>query len=457
MDEERQEPEDLIRMPWARSEGRVPRVLGRFLSTEVSGGVLLLGAAVTAVIWANMGDSYERFWSQTLSVRLGSLSLSMDLRHWIADGLMAIFFYVVGLEIKRELTTGEFRNPRTAALPVAAAIGGMVVPALVYLAFNAGGSGSHGWGIPMATDIAFALGILVVAGSALPRNLRSFLLTLAIVDDIGAILVIAVAYSSGLDFYALAIAAVLLLLMTQLSRIGVRWAGLYGVLGVAIWVAIYSSGVHATIAGVLLGLLTPATPFQRPAAVSSEARRVADETQDNPEPPDADAPQWLRLAELSKDTVSPLTRMENVLHPWSSFLIVPLFALSSAGVVLSSDTVRHAISSPVTIGIVVGLVVGKALGVFGASWIATKLRLAVLPSGIRWAQIWAVAITAGVGFTVSLLMAELAFRVDLLIEEAKIGILVGSLVAGLLGAVFLRREVHRLGTSTGEEGSEAAP
>ncbi|MCJ7831958.1 MAG: Na+/H+ antiporter NhaA, partial [Actinobacteria bacterium] len=328
MEEEREEQDEGIRMPWRRSDGRIPRALGRFLSTEVSGGGLLLGAALMALVWANLGGSYERFWTQTLSVRLGSASLSMDLRHWVADGLMAIFFYVVGLEIKRELTTGEFRNPRTAALPVAAALGGMVVPALVYLAFNSGGEGSHGWGIPMATDIAFALGILVVAGSALPHNLRSFLLTLAIVDDIGAIVVIAVAYSSGLDFYALGAAAVLLLVISQLSRMHVRWMGVYVVLGVAVWVAVYVSGVHATIAGVLLGILTPSIPFQRPAAVSSEARRVADETQNEPDPPDADAPQWLRLAELSRDTVSPLARMEAALHPWSSFLIVPLFALS---------------------------------------------------------------------------------------------------------------------------------
>jgi NhaA family Na+:H+ antiporter len=453
MEEERQEQEDTIRMPWARSEGRVPRAMGRFLSTELSGGVLLLGAAITALVWANLGDSYERFWTQTLSVRVGSANLSMDLRHWVADGLMAIFFYVVGLEIKRELTTGEFRNPRTAALPVAAAIGGMVVPALVYLAFNSGGEGSHGWGIPMATDIAFALGILVVAGSALPHNLRSFLLTLAIVDDIGAIVVIAVAYSSGLDFLALGVAAVLLLVMTQLSRMGVRSIGVYGVLGVAVWVAVYASGVHATIAGVLLGLLTPSIPFQRPAAVSSEARRVADETQDDPYPPDADAQQWLRLAELSRDTVSPLARMEAALHPWSSFLIVPLFALASAGVILTQDAVSHALNSPVTIGVVVGLLIGKPLGVVGASWIATRLKLATLPSGVRWSQIRAVAVIAGVGFTVSLLMAELAFRRHILIEEAKMGILAGSLVAGLIGAFMLRREVHKMGAPTREEGA----
>lgn len=427
-------------MPWARSERAVPRLLGTFLSTEASGGVLLLGAAVAALVWANAGDSYERFWTQVLSIRLGSTGLSMDLRHWIADGLMAVFFYVVGLEIKRELTTGEFRNPRTAALPVAAALGGMVVPALIYLAFNAGGAGARGWGIPMATDIAFALGVLIVAGRGLPSNLRSFLLTLAIVDDIGAILVIAVFYSRGLDFTALALAALLLLGMTQLSRIGVRSMGVYGALGIAAWIAVYASGVHATIAGVLLGLMTPAVPFQRPDAVSAEARRVADETLDDPEPPDADAPQWLRLAELSRDTVSPLTRMEVVLHPWSSFLIVPLFALSSAGVALSSGAVRDALSSPVTLGIVAGLLIGKTVGVFGASWIAARLKLAVLPSDVRWGQIGAVAVTAGIGFTVSLLVADLAFDLPGLIDEAKIGILAGSIVAGLVGAAMLRRQ-----------------
>jgi Na+/H+ antiporter NhaA len=221
--------------------------------------------------------------------------------------------------------------------------------------------------------------------------------------------------------------------------------GAYGALGIAVWVAVYASGVHATIAGVLLGLLTPATPFQRPRAVSAEARRIADETLDDPDPPDADAPQWLRLAELSKDTVSPLTRMETVLHPWSSFLIVPLFALSSAGMALSSEAIRNALSSPVTLGIVVGLLVGKSVGVFGATWLVARFKLAVLPSGVRLAHIAAVAVTAGIGFTVSLLMADLAFDVPGLIDEAKVGILAGSLIAGVAGAALLRRLRARTG------------
>ena len=433
----------MIGLPWSRSSRRLPtlvvRPLQSFLETEAAGGVFLLAAAVAALVWANIGHSYERVWTQAASVNVGSWGISMDLRHWVTDGLMAVFFFVVGLEIKRELTTGELRDRRVATLPIAAALGGMAAPALLYLALNAGGAGAHGWGIPMATDIAFALGVLIVAGKGLPPSLRAFLLALAIVDDIGAILVIAVFYSRGISLVPLAVAGCLLLLMAGAHRVHIRSMAFYGLVGVAVWVAVYESGVHATIAGVVLGLLTPAAAFQRPRAVSDEAHRIADETTDEPWPPDVDAPQWLRLAALSKEAVSPLARLESVLHPWSSFVIVPLFALANAGIVVSGGAIREAFSSPVTLGVVLGLVVGKAVGISGGAWLANTARLASLPTGVRWRHIVAVAVTAGIGFTVSLLMADLAFRSYALIEAAKVGILAGSTIAAVAGWFLLKR------------------
>ncbi|HJR19323.1 MAG TPA: Na+/H+ antiporter NhaA, partial [Actinomycetota bacterium] len=300
-----------IRMPWARSGRRVPRLVVRplqqFLQTEASGGILLLAAAACALIWANVWPgSYERLWGTELTIGIGDWSITEDLRHWVNDAAMALFFFVVGLEIKRELISGELRDPRVAALPAAAALGGMIVPAGIYAAIVAGGSGAEGWGIPMATDIAFAVGVLALVGRGLPSGLKLFLLTLAIVDDVGAILVIAVFYSDAVSSTALAIAAGLLLAMVVLRRLQIRAGGVYLVLGIAVWVAVFESGVHATIAGVALAFVTPAAAFQRPRAVSAEARRVADETSDEPEPVDRDAAEWLHLAKLSREAISPL-------------------------------------------------------------------------------------------------------------------------------------------------------
>ncbi|MGZ8620789.1 MAG: Na+/H+ antiporter NhaA, partial [Actinomycetota bacterium] len=339
---------DGLRAPWARSTRPLPRRVLRplqtFLAEETSSGLLLLAATVVALVWVNSpwGETYERVWHVELGVRLGDWRIVEDLRHWVNDGLMTLFFLVVGLEIKRELTTGELRDPRAAALPVIAAVGGMVVPALLYVALNVGGEGSRGWGIPMATDIAFALGVLTLAARHAPAGLKPFLLTLAIVDDIGAILVIAIFYSTGISWSALGVAGLLLVAIVALQRIHVRATPAYLLLGVGVWLAVLQSGVHPTIAGVVLGVLTPSMPFQRPRAVSEEAHRTADETVDDPEPPDADAPQWLRLAELSREAVSPLARVEAALHPWTSALVVPVFALANAGVVLSVDAVREA-------------------------------------------------------------------------------------------------------------------
>jgi len=438
-----------LRMPWSRSERPVPRrvlkPLQSFLEQEAASGALLLLATIVALVWANSPwrASYEDLWHTILRVRVGPWAIAEDLRHWVNDALMALFFLVVGLEIKREVLTGELRDARAAALPAIAALGGMVVPALLYFGLNAGGEGSRGWGIPMATDIAFALGALTIAARHAPPNLKPFLLTLAIVDDIGAIVVIALFYSGGITWGAVGVAAALCLVIAFLKRIHVRSTPVYVVLGVAVWIATFESGVHPTIAGVALGLLTPAVPFQRPRAVSDEAHRVADETGDDPSPPDADAHHWLHLEALSRESVSPLVRVESVLHPWTSFVIVPAFALANAGVYLTAEAIGDAATSTVTVGIVLGLVVGKLAGISVASWVAVRAGLARLPEGVTWHHLVGTAAVAGIGFTVSLFIADLAFTNARLTDTAKVGILAGSLLAGGVGYAVLRAGASR--------------
>jgi NhaA family Na+:H+ antiporter len=444
-----------LRIPWGRSDRRLPRLVVRplqqFLHTEASSGILLLIAAGVAVVWANLaGGSYDRLWHTELTVGLGRWSISEDLRHWINEAAMALFFFVVGLEIKREFLSGELRDRRAAALPAAAALGGMVVPALVYLAIVAGGAGSKGWGIPMATDIAFAVGVLAVVGRGLPPSLKLFLLTLAIVDDIGAILVIAIFYSGSVSLSALGAALGLLALMALLRRAQVQAGGVYLLMAIGVWLAVFESGVHATIAGVALALVTPAVSFQRARAVSEEARRVADETSDDPEPGDADAPQWLHLAGLSREAVSPLARLVQILHPWTSFVIVPLFALANAGVRLSADGLQQSASFRVAAGVVAGLVVGKIVGITLGAAVATRLGVARLPEGVGWKQVVGVAALGGIGFTVSIFIAGLALTDGALLDASKLGILIGSLVSGVIGGVLLARaRREERGGSTG--------
>jgi NhaA family Na+:H+ antiporter len=444
-------PHGEFRRPWSGSERRVPRLVFQpvqsFLHQETSGALILLGAAAVALLWANSPwwETYEEFWHTKLTFRMGGLVIYEDLRHWINDSLMALFFLVVGLEIKRELTTGELRDTRKVVLPALAALGGMVVPALVFLAFTAGKPSAAGWGIPMATDIAFALGVLTIAARRAPPGLKPFLLTLAIVDDIGAILVIAIFYSEGIAWSWLTAAIVITIGILVLKRIHVRWVPLYVTLGIGLWFTIFESGVHATIAGVVLGLLTPATPFQRPKHVSEEARRVADETVDDPSPPDADSENWLHLAKLSREAVSPLARFEEGLHPWTSLVVIPLFALANAGIHVTWGLLRDAFTRPLTLGIIAGLVVGKLIGISGMTSLARRLGLGQLPEGTHSGHVLGVASVAGVGFTVALFIADLAFEDPILLEAAKTGILTASILAGILGALLLRRA----GRSTG--------
>jgi Na+:H+ antiporter, NhaA family len=431
------------RPSWSMSDRPIPRRVVRplqeFLSTSTASAFLLFGAVVVALIWANVGDSYEAFWTTELSIRVGDRVLGGDLRFWIVDGLMTLFFLLAGIEIKRELTTGELQDRKAAALPAIAAVGGMIAPALLFVAIVGGGDELRGWGIPMATDIALALGALALAAAHAPTSLRPLLLTLAIVDDIGAIIVIAVFYTSGGSLAALLSAIGVLALMVFLNRVHVRFLPVYVVLGAAVWYLTYLSGVHPTIAGVALGLLIPSGSFQRPDVVSAEARRIAEETDDDPDPPDADVPLWLDLATLSREAVSPLARVEHLLLPWSSFVIVPLFALSESGVPLGGGSMRDALTGSLGIAIVVGLVVGKPLGIVAATWLATATRAGVLPRDVDGRALLGMGATAGIGFTVALFVADLAFHEQpLLLGQAKTAVLVGSAIAGVIGQVILR-------------------
>ena len=415
---------------------RIPRVVRRFLETEAAGGIVLLVAAVVALVWANSpwSESYRTLWSTDLTVGVGRFQLVEDLQHWVNDALMAIFFFVVGLEIKREMVHGDLRDRRTAALPAIAAAGGMVVPALLYLLVAAGTDGAIGWGIPMATDIAFAIGVVALIGRRVPASLKLFLLTLAIVDDIGAIVVIAVFYAGDIQPVFLVTAAGLIGVMLTLRRARIVWMPPYVALGCGVWLATQASGVHATIAGVVLGLLAPAQPL----IAAAVAREWASDLTDEPTPAQLDS-----MTRLAKTAVSPAERLEHLLHPWSSFLIVPLFALANAGVELRDDAFDAPGAAKVTLAVVIGLVAGKTIGITVAAWLSVRTGLGRLPEGATWPMVAGVALIAGIGFTVALFIAELAFDPGPLQDAAKIGVLGASTLAAVTGAVVLRQACRR--------------
>ena len=427
-----------LRHSWVSSDRPVARLVARplreFMHTEAAGGILLLVATLVALAWANspVRDSYEELWTIEIGVRIGDFDLTEDLRHWVNDGLMTIFFFVVGLEIKRELVAGELNEPRRAALPALAALGGMVVPALIYAIVNAGGAGGAGWAIPMATDIAFAVGVLSLMGRRSPDSMRTFLLSLAIVDDIGAILVIAFFYSAGIELGWLGAGLFFVAVVIFMRERRLWWIPLYVVVGVALWFATFQSGVHATIAGVALGLLAPARPADPEGAGDAVAEASA--LMREPEPAGI-----RRLTMQAQEAVSMAERLEHILHPWTSYTVIPIFALANAGVSLSRDSLASAFSSPVTLGIVAGLVGGKLLGVSGFSWAAARIGIASLPRDVTRRHVVGVGAIAGIGFTVSLFIAGLAFDDMQLVGEAKIGILLGSAIAALLGVSALIR------------------
>jgi Na+:H+ antiporter, NhaA family len=424
------------RATWLRSDRflarSVAQPINRFLHVEASSGLLLVAAAIVALVWANSpwSASYEAFWSTELTLDLGGHAIAEDLRHWVNDGLMTLFFFVIGLEIKQELANGQLTTLRRAAIPAAGALGGMAVPALLYAAVNAGGPGSAGWGISMATDVAFALGVLALLGSRVPAELKVLLLGLAIVDDIGAIVVIAAFYSDGIDWPWCAAALVGLGLVVALKRAKVRYLPVYAVVGAGIWFATFESGVHATIAGVALGLLTPARPFLGQV----DADRVADQLSPDD---DVTVTDVRTISFKLRESIPTTERLQDLLHPWTSYLIVPIFALANAGLVLDGEALGDAATSPITLGVVVGLVVGKLIGVAGAITLAARLGIGRLPDGITSRHVVGMAAIAGIGFTVSIFVAGLAFTDQQLADEAKLGVLAASVVAAAIGSAIL--------------------
>ncbi len=434
----------------------VERVLGpfeRFAARETSSGLLLLACTAIALIWANSpwAASYENLWHFEFEVAAGGASARFSLHQAINDGLMAVFFFLVGLEIKREMLVGELASFKNAALPMAGALGGMLVPAALFALLNNGGPGAPGWGIPMATDIAFALGVLAILGDRVPASLKVFLAALAIVDDIGAVLVIAVFYSTGVAWGALGAAAGLLLLALGANAAGVRKPSAYAIIGIALWLAVLYSGVHATVAGVLLAFAIPSRTRINEREFLDRARRALQRFDDaladcKPgDPPmvltNADSQEALHSLEtITEQAQPPLHRLEYALHGIVAFGIMPIFALSNAGVALSGNLLAT-LTAPVTLGVILGLVIGKPLGITLFAWLAVKVGLADKPSAVSWTALHFVAWLGGIGFTMSLFVAGLAFATPetaILLEESKLGILMASIIAGGVGYVLLR-------------------
>ncbi len=433
---------------WATSERFVPktfiRPFVRFSRIEASSGVVLLLAAVAALVWANSvwSDTYTTLLQERLTIDFSGFHFEESVLHLINDGLMAIFFFVVGLEIKRELVLGDLRDPKAAALPVLAALGGMALPALFYLSLNWGTDAVQGWGIPMATDIAFAIGIVALLGSRVPSGAKLFLLAVAIADDIGAITVIALFYTSDLNTGYLAAAVTGLVSVWIAGRINVRAMWFYVPMAFVIWYLTYRSGIHATLAGVALGFLTPANPLYHPGDFDRRARAILDQYPHDV--PDKHAQEHadhetLLLSEIAHEAVSPLNRIERRLVGLSSFVIVPLFALANAGIDFRSLDVGDALTSPISIGVAGGLILGKVVGISSASFGAVRLGLGRLPPGTTWPQVVGLSAVAGIGFTVSLFVTGLAFADPAVAGLAKMGIFSGSVVAGIIGSIILTK------------------
>jgi Na+:H+ antiporter, NhaA family len=428
---------DLTRPTWIGSDRALARLVARpvarFLHVEAAGGLLLLAATVAALVWANSPwqQSYHDFWATEAVLRVGSFDIAEDLGHWVNDGLMAVFFFVVGLEIKRELVVGDLSDRRDALLPAVAALGGMVVPALIYAAINVGESGSHGWGVPMATDIAFAVGVLALLGDRVPASAKVLLLALAIVDDIGAIVVIAVVYSDALALNWLAAAIVGLAAMLALRRLRVWYLPIYIVLGIGVWLCTFESGVHATIAGVAIGLITPARPLLSEPEAEGIADRLSSDTS-------VTAEEVRQISFELRESVSLAERIEDLLHPWSSYVIVPIFALANAGVALSWSGLADAAGSAVSIGVVAGLVIGKPVGIVLAVSLLVRSGRGRLPDDLAWRHVVGLGALAGIGFTVSLFISGLAYDSPADATDAALGVLAASVLAAVAGTLLLR-------------------
>jgi len=421
-----------------------------FVHSEVMGSILLLACTIVALVWANSpwAESYFDLLHTSVGVSWGGASFALSLHHWINDGLMVVFFFVVGLEIKRELVVGELSSFGKAGLPVMAAIGGMVVPAVLFVGVAAGGEGARGWGIPMATDIAFALGVLAIFGTRAPLGLKVFLTALAIADDLGAVAVIAIFYTESIDVMALIVAAVLLALIFAAIRAGIRRRGVLYLLIIGFWLAVFSSGIHATVAGILVAMLIPVRPRVDPEEFidGTEARLERIKQMEVSADSLLSDREQLNIVEgihrCSKEALPTGLVLEHFLHPIQVWLILPLFALANAGVEIGGDLMA-VLADPLALGIIVGLVIGKPLGISFFSWLAVKSGRGALPEGVTWGQIAGAGCLAGIGFTMSLFITDLAFDNESLIATAKVGIIAASLVSGIIGYVLLSKTLPK--------------
>lgn len=435
---------------WASSERFVPRrfiqPFLRFAQIEAASGVVLLAAAAFAILWANSpwSESYTALFSDLhLDVEFGPIELNLSLGHLINDGLMAIFFFVVGLEIKREVVLGEFRDRKAATLPVMAALGGMLVPALIYVAFTSGlgPEAMRGWGIPMATDIAFVVGVMSLLGDRIPSGAKLFILALAIADDLGAILVIAIFYTDDLSVGWLGLAALGLVVVGVARRVGIRSHAVYVPVALFVWFAMLQSGVHPTLTGVFIAFLTPARALYSRTEFETKTRHILDSLPPGDELVDEERADHAarQVTEIATESIAPLNRHEHRLLLWSSFLVVPLFALANAGVSFAGTDLGDWSLNRVALGVGVGLVVGKTIGISLFTWLAVRTGLGRLPANTGWAHVFGLAMLAGIGFTVALFVTSLAFTSPELTDIAKVGIFAGSLVAGILGTMVLRK------------------
>lgn len=432
--------------PWEKAFKKISTPFEHFLHAQTTTGLILIFMTILALILANspLAESYAHFFHTKVDFSVGDSKLSQTVHHWINDGLMAIFFFIIGLEIKREIMVGELSNIKVALLPILAAIGGMVFPALIYITINADTPGAVGWGIPMATDIAFAISALVLLGKRVPPALVTFLVALAIVDDLGAVLVIALFYTEQIHTLPLMLAGAMFLVMVVFNRFGIHMILPYFIVGLLMWFFMLESGVHATIAGVIAALAIPSKPKRAPGSFRADSRVLLDEYDTYPvdEKDGMNERQkaiLLKLEDNINEIGTPAARLENDLHLPVALIVIPLFALANAGIAIDFSSIGTTIMTPVSLGIIAGLILGKVLGIFGVAWLAIKLKMATIPKDSSMNQIFGVAFLGGIGFTMSIFVAELGFMGNPeLIFQAKVGILAASLFAGLFGYSWLR-------------------
>jgi len=435
-----------IYAPWERAFKKVATPFEHFIHAQTTTGMILMFMTLLALILANspLSEGYTHFFHTEIDLTVGSWKLSHSLHHWINDGLMAIFFFIIGLEIKREVLVGELSNLKVAILPILAAVGGMIFPAVIYFLMNMGTDAQAGWGIPMATDIAFAISALVLLGKRVPPALVTFLVALAIVDDLGAVLVIAIFYTEQIHFVPLLLAGGTFLILVAFNRFGIRMILPYFVIGLLMWFFMLESGVHATIAGVIAAMAIPSMPKLTPSDFTRDTRNLLDEYDNYPEKSNYILHEQQKAILINiQDRIdaigTPASRLERGLHLPVALVVIPLFALANAGISIDFSSIGTTLMEPVSLGIMFGLVLGKVLGIFGVAWVAIKLKFAELPKESSMSQIFGVAFLGGIGFTMSIFVADLAFtNAPELVFQAKIGILTASLLAGLIGYIWLR-------------------